>query len=179
MILIFGPAGSGKSLQGQILAARFNWAWLSMGKLLRGTNDPKLAKIMNSGNLVPPETSSAIIDKATKKAAKTHEQIIVDGYPRSVDQAKIAFDQNNWQVDIAIVLKVPSREVLKRMKLRGREDDTKESMKERLAIYRRNTNAIKKILIENNTKVVEVNGVGTVGQVHDRIMRALVKCELA
>ena len=34
MIVFFGPAGAGKSVQGQLLAARNNWRWLSAGQLL-------------------------------------------------------------------------------------------------------------------------------------------------
>jgi adenylate kinase len=43
MIVFFGPAGAGKSVQGQILAARYNWRWLSTGQLLRDSHDPKVA----------------------------------------------------------------------------------------------------------------------------------------
>ncbi|MCL2869412.1 nucleoside monophosphate kinase [Candidatus Saccharibacteria bacterium] len=177
MILIFGPAGSGKSLQGQILAARFNWAWLSMGQLLREENDPKLTKIMDAGDLVPAEVTNQIADKAAKKAAKTHPQVIMDGYPRSEDQA-IAMLTNNWPLNVAISLEVPYRELLKRMLLRARPDDTKDAIKERLAIYHRNNTKLMAILSKNGVKVVKVNGVGTVGQVHDRIMKVLVKCKL-
>ena len=42
MIIFFGPAGAGKSVQGQILAARHGWRWMSAGQLLRDTHNPEL-----------------------------------------------------------------------------------------------------------------------------------------
>ena len=38
MILLFGPPGAGKSMQGQMLAARQGWKWLSTGEMLRRSN---------------------------------------------------------------------------------------------------------------------------------------------
>ena len=46
MIVFFGPAGAGKSVQGQILAARFGWRWLSAGQLLRDSKDIEVLKQM-------------------------------------------------------------------------------------------------------------------------------------
>jgi adenylate kinase len=51
MIVFFGPPGAGKSVQGQLLAARQGWRWLSTGQLLRDTKDPEIAKILLSGKL--------------------------------------------------------------------------------------------------------------------------------
>ena len=55
MIVFFGPAGAGKSVQGQMLAARNGWRWLSAGQLLRDTRDPELFAQMRTGGLVDPE----------------------------------------------------------------------------------------------------------------------------
>lgn len=52
MVVFFGPAGAGKSVQGQILAARHGWRWLSSGQLLRDSRDPEIVEIMRSGALV-------------------------------------------------------------------------------------------------------------------------------
>ena len=49
MIIFFGPAGAGKSVQGQILSARHGWRWLSAGQLLRDSKDPELLKVMSTG----------------------------------------------------------------------------------------------------------------------------------
>jgi len=53
MIIFLGPAGSGKSVQGQLLAEKYNWQWLSVGQLLRASSDEKVQKIMQKGKLAP------------------------------------------------------------------------------------------------------------------------------
>src|SRR5688500_4804326 len=87
MILFFGPAGAGKSVQGQILAARNGWRWLSSGQLLRDTHDIELIKEMQSGKLVSPEKVSKLMVEALKRS-KNIERVIVDGFPRELSQAK-------------------------------------------------------------------------------------------
>ena len=45
MIVLFGLAGSGKSLQGETLANKYGWRWMSIGQLLRDLNDSKSGRI--------------------------------------------------------------------------------------------------------------------------------------
>ena len=54
MILLLGPAGSGKGVQGRLLADKLGWRWLSMGALLRESDDPAVQAMLKRGN---PETS--------------------------------------------------------------------------------------------------------------------------
>lgn len=66
MIAFFGAPGSGKSLQGQLLAARHDWRWLSTGQILRDSkNTDVLAKIkdgkMMSDKVILPLVKKAII----------------------------------------------------------------------------------------------------------------------
>ena len=68
MIVFFGPAGAGKSMQGQILAARQGWRWLSTGQILRDAHDPEINKSMHEGKLISPELSNRIMGEAIKKA---------------------------------------------------------------------------------------------------------------
>ena len=70
MIIFFGPAGAGKSVQGQILAARHGWRWMSAGQLLRDTHDPELIRQMQSGDLVPPETINRITAKIGRASCR-------------------------------------------------------------------------------------------------------------
>ena len=55
MFGLLGSAGSGKSLQGQTLAQKYGWRWLSVGELLRGQHNAELEKIMLQGGLVDDE----------------------------------------------------------------------------------------------------------------------------
>lgn len=181
MIVFFGPAGAGKSVQGQILAARQGWRWLSAGQLLRDTRDIELLHEMQSGGLVDPERVNKIMGQALQRA-KDISRVILDGFPRQLVQAKWLIDsrpEHQRSVDLVIVLEVPRSELLKRLEVRGRVDDTPEAIDERLRIYRQEMYPILSYFTEEGINIVHIDGTGTVGQVHDRIMEELQACKLA
>jgi adenylate kinase len=180
MIVFFGPAGAGKSVQGQMLAARNGWRWLSAGQLLRDTHDIELIKEMQTGKLVPTEKVNELMNDALNRA-KNVSNVILDGYPRQLSQAKWLIDsRENHQHDIQIVvvLEVPRSELLKRLEVRGRIDDTPEAVDERLKIYRTEMYPVLSYLTEMNVHITHIDGTGTVGQVHDKIMEELEACKL-
>lgn len=175
MIVIFGPAGAGKSMQGQMLAARRGWRWLSAGQLLRDTKDPQLTEIMHAGDLAPHAIVVRIMGEAIKRAGDI-DKVILDGFPRELDQAKWLLDsqpEHGRSIDVAIVLEVPRDELLKRLSIRGRIDDTPEAIDNRLHIYRQEMYPILGLFTENKIPVVHIDGVGSVGEVHDKIYNEL------
>jgi adenylate kinase len=181
MIIFFGPAGAGKSVQGQILAARMGWRWLSAGQLLRDSHDPELLATMHQGNLVPHEAITRIMGDAIVKAGNI-QQIILDGFPRELAQAQWLVDsqpQHGRSVGLVIVLEVPREELLKRLEIRGRADDTPEAIDQRLNIYRQEMYPVLSLFTEQNIPVVHLDGVGTVGEIHDRIFAELKSRNLA
>jgi adenylate kinase len=181
MILFFGPAGAGKSVQGQILAARNGWRWLSSGQLLRDTHDIELIKEMQSGRLVSPDKVSELMVEAVKRSKKI-DRVILDGFPRELSQAKWLIEtqsEHERSIGLVIVLEVPRSELLKRLEVRGRVDDTPEAVDERLKIYRTEIYPILTYLTEQGVNIAHIDGTGSVGQVHDRIMDELAACHLA
>ncbi|HSW77426.1 MAG TPA: nucleoside monophosphate kinase [Candidatus Chromulinivoraceae bacterium] len=180
MIVFFGPAGAGKSVQGQMLAARNGWRWLSSGQLLRDTRDIELIKEMQTGRLVTPEKVNELMVDALKRAKKV-DHVILDGYPRQLSQAKWLIEsqkQYDRSIQLVVVLEVPKSELLKRIEVRGRVDDTPEAVDERLRIYRTEIYPILTFLTEQGVNVAHIDGTGTVGQVHDRIMDELAAHQL-
>jgi len=180
MIVFFGPAGAGKSVQGQILAARNGWRWLSSGQLLRDTHDLELVKEMQTGRLVTPEKVNELMGDAIKRAENI-DRVILDGYPRELSQAKWLIENQPYHkraVCLVIVLEVPRSELLKRLEVRGRVDDTPEAIDERLKIYRAEMYPVLSYFTEQGINIAHIDGTGTVGQVHDRIMDELAACEL-
>lgn len=176
MIVFFGPAGAGKSVQGQILSARHGWRWLSAGQLLRDTHDHELIREMQSGALVDSEKVNQIMADALKNAHDI-EHVILDGYPRQLEQAQWLIDSRQHHerdINIVIVLEVPKHEILRRLKVRGRVDDTPEAIEERLHIYRQEIYPILNYLTDHKVYIAHIDGTGTVGQVHDRIEAELV-----
>ena len=181
MIVFFGPAGAGKSVQGQLLAARNNWRWLSAGQLLRDTRDLEIIKEMQTGKLVSPETVNKIMGDALKRA-KNVSRVILDGFPRQLSQAQWLIEsqpEHQRSIALVIVLEVPMSELLKRLEVRGRVDDRPEVIDERLKIYRAEMYPILSYLTEQGVSIAHIDGTGTVGQVHDRIMDELEACKLA
>lgn len=181
MIVFFGPAGAGKSVQGQILAARNGWRWLSAGQLLRDTHDPEVFRQMQTGGLVDPEKVNELMGEALLRAGKVN-RVILDGFPRQLVQAKwlIASKSHHGRdIDLVIVLEVPKSELLKRLEVRGRVDDTPEAIDERLKVYRTEVYPILSYFTEQGINITHIDGTGTVGQVHDRIMDELAACKLA
>ncbi|HSW91563.1 MAG TPA: nucleoside monophosphate kinase [Candidatus Saccharimonadales bacterium] len=180
MIVFFGPAGAGKSVQGQLLAARNGWRWLSSGQLLRDTHDIELIKEMQTGKLVTPEKVNELMADALKRA-KNISRVILDGYPRQLSQAKWLVENqplHERAIALVIVVEVPRGELLKRLEVRGRADDTPEIIDERLRIYRTEMYPVLSYLTEQGVNIAHIDGTGSVGQVHDRIMEELAACNL-
>jgi adenylate kinase len=181
MIVFFGPAGAGKSVQGQMLAARHGWRWLSAGQLLRDTHDIELIKEMQTGGLVNPERVNQLMGEALARATNI-SRVIIDGFPRQLSQAKWLIESqptHQRSIGLVIVLEVPRSELLNRLEVRGRADDTPEAIDERLKIYRTEMYPILSYFTEQSVNIVHIDGTGTVGQVHDRIVEELVACKLA
>ena len=88
MILLFGPTGAGKSMQGQMLAVRQGWKWLSTGEMLRQSADPQVIATLKSGELVSDELTYQVFETAVQDARnKQYGNIIIDGFPRTKEQA--------------------------------------------------------------------------------------------
>jgi adenylate kinase len=181
MIVFFGPAGAGKSVQGQILAARHGWRWLSSGQLLRDSRDPEIAELMRTGALVGSEQTNEVIADALERA-KDIDRVILDGYPRKLEQAQWLIEtqpRHERSIGLAVVLEVPRSELEKRLKVRGRVDDTSEVIEERLNIYRQEIYPILTFLTEDKVKIAHIDGTGSVGEVHDRIEAELEALKIA
>lgn len=181
MIVFFGPAGAGKSVQGQILAARHGWRWLSSGQLLRDSRNPEIVEQMRKGALVGLDKTNDIIAEALERA-KDIDKVILDGYPRKLEQAQWLIEtepRHGRSINLAVVLEVPRAELETRLKVRGRVDDTVEVIEERLNIYRQEIYPILTYLTEQKVKIAHIEGTGTVGQVHDRIEAELQAIGLA
>lgn len=177
MIIFFGPAGAGKSIQSQILAARHNWRWLSAGQLLRDTRDPELVGVMSKGELAPADTVNAIIADALKRAGDV-DHVILDGFPRQLEQAHWLLDsqeEHKHPIEMVVVLNVPRDEVYSRLALRGRLDDKPDVIDGRLEQYAVETGKVLDLFTKHKIAIELVDGTGSVGEVHDRIEALLEK----
>ena len=173
MILLFGPTGAGKSMQGQMLAVRQGWKWLSTGEMLRQSTDPEVIERLKTGELINDELTYEVFEEAVQDAReKKFGNIIVDGFPRTAEQAAWLddyLDKMGEKIDIVVVLEVPESEIMQRLEKRHRMEDTPETIAKRMMIYRQKMYPVLGIFAEAGVKIIHLDGTGTAGEVHDRI----------
>ena len=173
MIILFGLAGSGKSTQGQILAKKYSLVWLSVGQVLRDTG--KFDKILEKGELVDDKKVVEIMHEKIQETRKSGKDIILDGFPRDVAQAKMISDDLLGDIKKAVILDVPKDELLVRIMARGREDDTREAIERRFEVVEKNLKGILHELEKKKIKVKYVSGVGSIDAVTKRLERELFR----
>lgn len=171
MIILFGFAGSGKSTQGQILANKHNLAWLSVGQVLRDTGE--FSSILEKGELVPDEKVVKIMHAKIKEIQASGKDIILDGFPRDVWQAKWAIKHLASDISQVVILDVPKDELLVRVMARGREDDTREAIEKRFDVVEKNLSSILTILKSQNISIKKISGLGSVETVTKRLEKEL------
>ena len=188
-VLIFlGPPGSGKGTQAQILTDNLNLNHLSVGELLRENilNNTELGKLasnyVKSGELVPDELIIDLMDSyITNIKNKTDNSgIILDGFPRTINQA-IALENKIKQLNVSIKavinLDIPDQKILNRLAARGREDDKPELIKNRLKVYRNQTEPLLEFYSERSL-LETINGDQSETDVSSAIINVL-KAEVA
>ena len=175
MIIFFGPAGSGKSTQGRIIADKFGWRWLSVGQVLRDAGE--FDEILKKGELVDDGTVVKLMNKQIEFAEAEGMNIVLDGYPRDTKQTEIMLADKSTEffgkIDGAIVLDVPVGELWKRIEERGRSDDTEEVVKKRFEIFEQNICSILPLLEKKNVPIFRINGLGTFDEVTERIIKVV------
>lgn len=183
-LLIIGPQGSGKGTQGARVAEAFRIPAISTGDVFRanvkkGTPlGQQVQAIIEAGDLVPDELTGAIVrDRLAQDDAAGG--FLLDGYPRNIGQVgdlDAFLDERDEPLTGVIELSVPREESIRRIALRaaeqGRSDDNDESIAKRLSIYESETAPILDVYRERGV-AFEVDGVGTLDEVFERIITAL------
>ena len=146
-LLLIGPPGSGKGTQGERLAARLGIEHIAAGDLLRAevsAGTPlgrQVSAFMQRGDLVPDVVILSLLLPRVLAAAEGNGYLL-DGFPRSVDQAvearKLA-EQADASPDAVVYLDVPRAELVRRILARaaveGRADDNPETVENRLKVF--------------------------------------------
>ena len=147
-LLLIGAPGAGKGTQAGRLAARFGITHISSGDLLRQHVHDRtplgqaIKSYVDRGDLVPDSLVMDMLRKPVVAAAEAGGYVL-DGFPRTVEQAETAFavaQPLGAEVQAAIHLDVPDAELVRRLLARQRgSDDTEEVIEHRLQVYRENT----------------------------------------
>ena len=179
MILLFGPTGAGKSMQGQMLAVRQGWKWLSTGEMLRQSTDPEVIELLKKGELINDELTYEVFEQAVQDARdKKYANSIVDGFPRTAEQAAWLDNylaKTNEKIDVVVVLEVPESEIMQRLEKRHRMEDTPETIAKRMTLYRQKMYPILGTFASADVKIIHLDGTGSAGEVHDRIYDEVMK----
>ena len=187
-IVLFGPPGSGKGTQAQNLIQKFNLKQISTGDLFRHNikNETELGKLaksyMDKGELVPDQVTIDMLTDELKKPTDA-KGFIFDGFPRTAFQTEalegIVKDVLNDQIDICLSLVVEDEILVKRLlergKTSGRSDDADENIiRNRIKEYYTKTAEVAE-LYKKQDKYVEVNGVGEIAEIAEKLYAEVEK----
>lgn len=203
-IVLLGPPGSGKGTQTERLCKEFGFAHISTGDLLREavrTGTPlgiKAKKFMDAGDLVP---DALVIELVKLKLDKCPRGFVLDGFPRTLEQAKVL--QKICMIDAAINLEVNEEDIVGRMinrrscrkcgavynlqfnapkkagicdkcggELYQRSDDTEETVRARIKVYKERTFPL--ISFYNNHGILlNIEAQGGIDEIYKKIVEKI------
>ena len=187
-VVLLGPPGSGKGTQSKFLVEKFGFIQISTGDLLRDQVQQKdssmgkeISDIMNNGELVPDEiVIKLIIGKITIFKEKN---IIFDGFPRNINQAKVldeSLEKISVSLDKAIFINVDYEILKERIISRinesddenKRSDDNVQTLVKRIDVYKKNTLPIVEYYKEKGI-LTEINGMLKIEEVSQQILKII------
>lgn len=203
-IVLLGPPGSGKGTQTERLCSELKLTKISTGDLLREAvrnNTPLGARakgFMDAGKLVPNEL---VVDLVKEKMKSVKGGVILDGFPRSLEQAEML--DKFAKVDLAVDIEVNEDNLVRRLTLRRtckscnavyhlefnppkkegkcdkcggelfqRSDDTEKTVRERLKVYKEQTLPLT-AYYQKRGILRKVDGEGGIGVVYERALKAI------
>ncbi len=182
--VLLGPPGAGKGTQAARLAEGFQVPAISTGDIFRanvgqGTELGLEAKeYMDAGLLVPDSVTNAMVrDRLMQDDAG--EGFLLDGYPRTVDQAReldAMLVEMGVSLDVVLEITADVDEVtsrlLKRAAIEGRSDDTEPVIRQRLEVYAESTAPLTSFYRDRGV-LVQVDGIGEIDEVTSRLVEAV------
>ena len=205
-IVLLGPPGSGKGTQTERLCSELKLTKISTGDLLREAvrnNTPlgtKAKSYMDAGRLVPNEL---VVDLVKEKLKSVKGGVILDGFPRSLEQAEML--DKFARIDLAVDIEVNEENLVRRLTLRRtcrscnavyhlefnppkkegkcdkcggdlfqRTDDTEKTVRERLKVYKEQTLPLT-AYYQKRGILSKVDGEGGIDMVFERVLKAIKK----
>jgi adenylate kinase len=177
-LLFIGPPGAGKGTQAARVAQHLGVPHISTGDMFRhhvstGTDlGRQVDAIMKSGEYVPDELTVAMLAERLDEPDAA-AGFILDGFPRTEGQVA-ALDGliGADGLDAVVVFEVDLEELTKRLLVRGRADDSEETIRNRFRVFTEQTAPLLQIYGDRGL-LVPVDGMGDMDEITDRILEAL------
>jgi len=183
-LLLLGPPGAGKGTQAQFLMEKLEVPQISTGDMLRaavaaGTEIGLKAKaLMDRGELVSDDVVIAVArERLEQQDAKAG--FILDGFPRTTAQATALdamLQELGTPLERCVALAVDEEalvtRLLKRAAIEGRADDNEETVRNRMRVYREQTEPLMAHYLALGV-LAEVDGMAPIDEVAKRIEKAL------
>ena len=177
-LVLTGIQGSGKSTQGNLLSKELKIPYLSTGHIFREIAKEKtkngryVKELITAGELIPDEKTLEIVQGYLKQP-QYKRGYILDGFPRTLQQAKL-FENG---IDKVIYLEIPDKEALWRLAYRddvARDDNTIRAIRKRIEIFHQFTNPVIEYY-DKKGQVISIDGTISIKEVNKEILRSLGK----
>lgn len=183
-LILMGPPGAGKGTQAKIISGRLGVPAISTGDIFRANVSEgtplglEAKRYMDAGDYVPDSVTNAMVRDRLHQD-DTDNGFLLDGYPRTVAQVEeldTMLSEAGRSLDAVLVLTVRQEELVQRLlhraEVEGRTDDTEEVIRHRQDVYNEQTAPLIEVYAGRGL-LVEVDGMGTVDEVSDRVFAAL------
>ncbi|HEU4513920.1 MAG TPA: adenylate kinase [Nocardioidaceae bacterium] len=185
-LILMGPPGAGKGTQAKVISGRLGIPAVSTGDIFRANVSEgtplglEAKRYMDAGDYVPDEVTNAMVrDRLSQDDAV--DGFLLDGYPRTVAQVAeldAMLSDAGGALDAVVVLTVDDEELVQRLLHRaeteGRTDDTEEVVRHRQDVYNEQTAPLIAVYADRGI-LVEIDGMGAVDEVTERVFAALDK----
>ncbi|MFB6095881.1 MAG: adenylate kinase [Haloferacaceae archaeon] len=205
-VLLLGAPGAGKGTQSKRLAEEFGLEHITTGDALRANKDMETEygtprEYMEAGELVPDEVVNEIVDAALASA----DGFVLDGYPRNLSQAEYLDEATDLDAVVflevstdVLVDRLTGRRVCSECganyhvefsppeeagvcdecggELIQRDDDTEETVRERLQVFEENTEPVVEYYRETGD-LVEVDGEQTPDEVFADVREVVAEAD--
>lgn len=183
-LLLLAPPGAGKGTQGDLLAEEYRVPHISTGELLRehvAHSTPlgrRVQPYLERGDLIPDDLVLRLVQERLTSPVVL-DGYVLDGFPRTMDQALTAYawaTEHRLTFSAVIHLTVSDSELVRRLlergRVTGRSDDTADTIRHRLSLYRASTDPLLDFYRDRQI-LVGVDGAGPIEEVARRIRTAL------